>query len=156
VPKQRELPEGESGAWKPARVAAATESEASPHRVLVVDDDHDVRDALCRMLSLKGYGFFAAVGPAEAIALFQARHSEIDAVVTDLVMPGMNGLQLAKELAKVRDVPTIVVSGASDSLLEEHGLIGAENFLAKPVLPDALDAKLRELLEKQSTQGLIA
>jgi CheY-like chemotaxis protein len=98
-------------------------------------------------LSLKGYGFFAASGAVEALEMFRACAEEIDAVVTDLVMPEMNGLELCRELEKVRPVAMIVVSGASDAVIAEHGLIGARNFLAKPVFPDDLDAKLCELLE---------
>jgi CheY-like chemotaxis protein len=99
------------------------------------------------MLSMRGYSFFAATGPAEALELFAQRGGEIDAVVTDLVMPSMNGIELSLEIAKLRSVPTILVSGATDAVLAEHGLIGARNFLAKPVLPNDLDAKLRELLK---------
>ena len=82
-----------------------------------------------------------------AIDLFAQRAVEIDAVVTDLVMPGMNGIELSREPEKVRLVPTIVVSGARGAVPAEHGLVGAKNFLAKPVLPNDLDAKLRELLK---------
>jgi signal transduction histidine kinase/CheY-like chemotaxis protein len=115
-------------------------------RVLVVDDEPEVNAALCRMLQYKGYEALPALSAAEALELFHARSDEIDAVVTDLVMPGMNGLELCRQIEKVRSVPAIVVSGASDDVIVAHGLAGAVNFLPKPVFPNDLDAKLRAAL----------
>lgn len=154
APKQRDVRNGKVAEWgeRPKSSTSATPASDGP-QVLVVDDDTDVRDALCRILSMKGYGFFAAATPRDALALFKERAAEIDAVVTDLVMPEMNGQELARAMLEVRPVPILVVSGASDQVLATHGLVGASNFLAKPVLPDDLDGKLRELLRDRRREA---
>jgi len=81
-----------------------------PARILVVDDEADVRDAVCEALTALGYAPDAAGGAAEALERF--RPGRYDLVITDFGMPGMNGLQLARRLRALEPgLPITVFSG---------------------------------------------
>jgi CheY-like chemotaxis protein len=80
-------------------------------RILVVDDDEGVRDAVCDVLSELGYAAEAVSGAGEALDRFRA--ARYDLVVTDLAMPVMNGLQLARRLRALSPgVPIMIFSAA--------------------------------------------
>jgi CheY-like chemotaxis protein len=90
----------------------APELAGDGHRILVVEDEEAVRDIVCRLLAKSGYEVFAAANPAEALHLCRAEGLEYDALLTDVIMPGMSGTQLAAELRSDRpDLPVLFMSG---------------------------------------------
>ncbi|HVY47492.1 MAG TPA: ATP-binding protein, partial [Minicystis sp.] len=103
-------------------------------RVLLVEDEPLVRFVAARILRDGGYVVLEAATPDEALAIARDAGTLIDALVTDVVMPGMNGERLAREIDKLRPgIAVLFVSGYADAALEP-----TVAFLAKPFTPDAL------------------
>jgi two-component system response regulator MprA len=117
-------------------------------RVLVVDDEPPVREALERALRLEGYDVELAAGGSEA--LDRLRRDPADAVVLDLLMPDVDGLEVCRRVrADGRRTPILVLTardGVSDRV---SGLdAGADDYLAKPFALEELLARLRALLRR--------
>lgn len=118
-------------------------------RILLVDDDEQVREILRKRLLKSGFEVLEAMDAEAALDLF--RNSPVDAVITDLVMPGKGGQALIKELrAQDPDVRIVAISGALDqdvpALLAEADRLGALRTLPKPFtseqLLDSIDSVL--------------
>jgi signal transduction histidine kinase len=117
--------------------------------VLVVEDEELVRVAARRILERHGYVVLeAADGPA-ALALSEQHEAAIELMITDVVMPKMNGRELARRIVALRPtIKVIYVSGyADDAIGEDRLLRGGAAYLQKPFSPDALLRKVRELLD---------
>ncbi|MEA2225646.1 MAG: two-component system, OmpR family, response regulator MprA, partial [Solirubrobacteraceae bacterium] len=117
-------------------------------RVLVVDDDRAVRDALRRVLTLAGYEVQVAEGGSEAIeAVVQAVP---DAVVLDLGMPDVDGLEVCERLRMLGNrVPILMLTARVEISDRVAGLdAGADDYLVKPFALDELRARLRALLRR--------
>jgi two-component system response regulator MprA len=114
--------------------------------VLAVDDDAHLLAVLRDGLSSQGFSVVLAENGAEALERL-ARHS-VDIVVTDLAMPGMNGLQLARRCKQLKPALPIVMLTAWDLLItdEERVEHGLDAVVPKPVRLDELAALLRELV----------
>ena len=111
-----------------------------------MDDDDAVRALAARVLEDEGFVVIEAAGPTEALAVCE-RQECIDLLLTDVVMPGMNGRELARRVAALRPgLPVLFVSGYDDSLAD--GGVSVEPFLAKPFSPAVLAARVRELLQR--------
>ncbi len=119
---------------------------ASP-RILVVDDDFDLRDLLSTYLGANGFGVVSAGnGVAMRSALAQGT---FDAIVLDLMLPGEDGLALTRALRTTSDVPILMLSARGEELDRVIGLeVGADDYLAKPFGPRELLARLRALLRR--------
>jgi CheY-like chemotaxis protein len=115
-------------------------------RVLVVDDDPVVQRSFDRVLSGKGYAVISAANAAEA--LVKLAREEYDAVYTDIRMPGIDGLQLARRLKAKRPwLPVVIVTGyGSDASESEAKSIGVSGFLHKPLSPEMIEASAGDLL----------
>ncbi len=114
-------------------------------KILVVDDESSCRDSLRRLLEVWGYQVLAAGTGEEALEKVQEHHPE--AILTDLVMPGMSGIELVEKLRYEYPVPIIVMSGQGTIETAVEAIkLGATDFLEKPVEP----GKLKILLEKMA------
>ncbi len=122
---------------------------ATPLRVLVVDDDPGMRDGMA--LSLKRAGFFTEQARGGDEALRMVRPGAYDAVVTDLRMPGMDGLQLTARLKAVDPALPVLLITAFGSLeaAREAMRLGAFDFLAKPFSPDELTSAVNKALKAE-------
>ena len=108
--------------------------------VLLVDDEEQIRTMARNMLERKGYTVYTAADGHEALQEFEARRDEIDCIVLDLSMQGMNGEETVRQFReRSYDVPIIVSSGYSDSEISKRfdgaGLAG---FIQKPYRADKL------------------
>jgi two-component system response regulator MprA len=122
-------------------------------KVLVVDDDRAVRDALRRVLTLGGYEVQTAEGGAEAIeAVVQ---SVPDAVVLDVGMPEIDGLEVCERLRRLGNrVPILMLTARVEVSDRVAGLdAGADDYLVKPFDNDELKARLRALLRRTGPDG---
>jgi len=109
----------------------------APPRILLVDDDEFVRDALGISLEMLGYDVAYASDGLAALAEVARRRPE--AIITDLQMPGMDGLALLREMAVVnRNVPVIAISGGGPEALAAARRLGAVEAFDKPVMDDDL------------------
>ena len=117
-------------------------------RVLVVDDEATVRDIVRRYLVADGFEVAeAADGPQ---ALDQARALLPDLVVLDVLMPGMDGLEVLRRLRTATDVPVILLTARAEEVDKLVGLsVGADDYVTKPFSPRELVARVRAVLRRQ-------
>ena len=126
-------------------------SEMRP-RVLLVDDEHSVRESLYTLLEGDGYEVLAASNGPDALAIFRQSSRPIELLVTDYNMPEMSGLQLARDCSLLcNDLSVLYVSGCRpDEDLEADLRARKRGFLAKPFRGNDLLRKARELLLVES------
>jgi two-component system, cell cycle sensor histidine kinase and response regulator CckA len=134
-----------------AEVPAAREVSGGSERLLVVEDDDNVRRMLVRTLEGAGYDVHAASGGADGLAWARGQQGKFQLLVTDVVMPGMSGKQLATELtAEFPRVRVLYVSGYTENTIVHRGVLEeGVDFLAKPFSPSDLRARVREILDRR-------
>jgi DNA-binding NtrC family response regulator len=117
--------------------------------VLVVEDDAQVRAVARGILRRQGYRVLEAANAGEALLLCENHPETIHLLLSDVVMPGLSGPALAKRLSSARpSMRVLCMSGYTDDAIVRHGILEAEiAFLQKPILPDMLARKVREVLD---------
>jgi PAS domain S-box-containing protein len=142
------LPRHQPAGTQPARAASAP-AVGGKGTVLLVEDEPAIRQVTVRMLARLGYTVISAGTPGEAIQLAREYVGEIDLLLTDVVMPEMNGRDLAKNLLSLRPgLKRLFVSGYTANVIAHHGVLDqGVLFLQKPFSIEALAAKVREALD---------
>lgn len=123
-------------------------------KILMVDDERSIRDVLNRALTEAGNSVFCVADGAQALDTLKA-HPDFDLVISDIRMPGIDGVTLLKEIKKVRQVPIILITGFAEiaETLDAHAL-GADAFIAKPFTKtDLFDAIGSCMARKASATG---
>jgi CheY-like chemotaxis protein len=117
--------------------------------ILLVEDEEQVRAVAADILVRGGYRVLVATDPAHAIELARSHPQHIDLLVSDVVMPVMSGPELARAIVAVRPTIKILhISGYTDDSIVRHGMVANDvPFLQKPLTPDALKRKVREVLD---------
>ncbi|MGH9414885.1 MAG: PAS domain S-box protein [Terriglobales bacterium] len=140
--------EARQAARTPSRAAAAC---GGGETILVVEDEDGVRELTCEALRSRGYEALDASGPGRALQLLDGYTGRLDMVITDVVMPEMDGLELARRLAeRRRGLPVLFVSGYADlETAKRRELERAAGFIQKPFTPEMLAAKVRAVLDEQ-------
>ncbi len=117
--------------------------------ILLVEDAAPVRTLARRALEARGYTVLDAADGPSAIELSRRHSGVIDALVTDVVMPGMSGRELAERLAPTRpEMKVLYTSGYTDDAMVRQGVLSAGvAFLQKPFVPDTLARKVRDVLD---------
>jgi CheY-like chemotaxis protein len=123
--------------------------------VLLVEDEDFVRGVTREVLEMEGYQVLEATNADDAIALFNENDGKVDLVLTDVVMPGMNGRDLAELLANGRPaLKTIYMSGYTENAVLRRGLEkDSSAYLQKPFALETLIAKVREILGTDHPSG---
>ncbi len=118
--------------------------------ILLVEDQSSLRELAQIMLEKDGYHVVAAESPAKALEIAEEYEDEIHLLVTDVVLPGMNGRVLAERLSKRRpETKILFVSGYTEDIIAHHGeLDPGTNFLEKPFTHETLSAKVRAVLDR--------
>ena len=117
--------------------------------VLVVDDETAVRRFACRVLERAGYGVLEAVDGVEALELIQSQTVSFEAVVSDIVMPRMNGVELMQALSVSQpELPMILMSGYATSALSELGIVTPCSILPKPFSGERLLAEVSRCIRR--------
>jgi CheY-like chemotaxis protein len=120
--------------------------------ILVVEDEAGVRHMMTRALEDAGYRVLPAAGATEAIEVVARTPGKISLMLTDIVMPGKNGRELAERLEELSPgIPVLFTSGYTDGEIERRGLLrpGAA-FVQKPLTPHALAHAVQKTLEAAS------
>jgi two-component system cell cycle sensor histidine kinase/response regulator CckA len=117
--------------------------------ILLVEDDSQLRQLTSAVLTECGYKVLAAAGTEEGLALCRANHHDIHLLVTDVIMPGMNGRQLAEQVKQISpSTKVLYVSGYTNNAIVHYGVLDPGLwFLPKPFSLTALVAKVREVLD---------
>ena len=117
--------------------------------LLLVEDEDSIREPATEILESRGYLVLPARGGAEALAAARAHAGPIDLMITDVVMPGMNGNQLAEELRSLRPgMRVLFISGYPEDAIAHHGVLDAgKAFLQKPCPAAVLLRTVREVLD---------
>jgi PAS domain S-box-containing protein len=134
----------------PVAVPAATPARVhGSERILLVEDDEQVRELARSVLARQGYQVITAVGGAEAISLMDGREDAVDLLLTDVVMPEMSGKDLFDHLAVTHpDLRVLYMSGYTDDVIAHRGVIDeGVNFIQKPFTVQALAARVRQVLD---------
>ena len=119
-----------------------------PH-ILVVDDEPLVRRFASRVLGEAGYTVATAGDGAEALELVRALSDPVRVVVSDIVMPRLNGVQLLEALSRSHpDLPVILMSGYAPMQLAERGIAAPCSVLGKPFPPELLLAEVRRCIDR--------
>jgi DNA-binding NtrC family response regulator len=117
--------------------------------IMVVEDDDGVRELVRLMLEANGSTVLAVETPDEAARVCTERPAAVDLLLTDVVMPEVNGRVLAERLgALAPEMRILFMSGYSDEAVHRHGVLGeSAAFLEKPFTERALTRKVREVLD---------
>jgi DNA-binding NtrC family response regulator len=131
-------------------LSSVSEVVAGSGTVLVVEDDQAVLTATTEFLSSIGYHVLSAANGIEALRMIESYSGAIDLMLTDVVMPVMNGTKLASLVSASRpEMKVLFVSGHAEKALVRKGLTDFRaRFLEKPCSFESLSAKIRETLEE--------
>jgi two-component system cell cycle sensor histidine kinase/response regulator CckA len=142
-------------------VDAAVDSPAMPTQsaslrgteaILLVEDEASVRNVVRNILSRHGYEVLEARSPEEALSIAR-RRPEIDLLISDVVMPRIDGPELSRRIVKLRpEVRVLFMSGYTDDSLIRYSVDSDVAFLEKPLTPESLTRKVREVLDRTSVR----
>ena len=120
-----------------------------PAKLLVVDDDAELRELIAAFLAKQGYQI-VAVRDGQAMDRALA-NQDLDLVILDLMLPGEDGLSIARRLKRETDIPIIIVSAQGEDVDRIVGLeVGADDYMAKPFNPRELLARIRAVMRRSS------
>jgi len=143
------LPRQEQPEFVESKHDDSLETYSGVETILLVEDESSVRRMFREALNVAGYRVWEAGNGAEAIGQWGSALNSIDLVVTDIVMPVMNGLRLAEEFRSKRpDIKVVFMSGHSEEVINgQRGPNPSSDILQKPFGPDVLVRKVREVLD---------
>jgi CheY-like chemotaxis protein len=119
--------------------------------VLVVEDEQEVRKLAVRVLKRQGYKVLEASQGDDALRLCEEHNRPIQLMVTDVVMPGMDGRELTNRLMLLHpEIRVLYMSGYTGNTIVHHGVLeDGINYIQKPFTVGALAGKVREVLDKK-------
>ena len=130
-------------------VLELAEEDRGTETVLVVEDQEMVRRLIRTMLEMRGYRVLTAGDRDEAIEVAEASQGRFDLLLTDVVLPGPNGVKLAKELSDRFDIRVLYMSGFTENGIVHRGILDPGRLLLqKPFTIKQLISKVREALER--------
>ena len=144
------LPAMQEAAPRPGTPEPSLVPQRGSETILLAEDEPQLRAAIARMLAGLGYRVIAAADGAEALALARAHASHIELLITDVMMPGLRGPELAERLLQERaSVRTLFISGYAHAAALEPARRDGAGFLGKPFTLEQLAAAVRERLDRR-------
>ncbi|MGD9010563.1 MAG: response regulator [Desulfobacteraceae bacterium] len=133
---------------KPAEADIDVDVRGGSEKILFVDDEDTLVDLGKQMIEFLGYRVTALVNSLEALDLFKKDPYAFDLVITDLVMPGMSGDELAQNILAIRpDIPVVLITGFSEQMTSEKAeLIGVKKLVTKPIAMKDMARLIRDAL----------
>jgi len=127
-------------------------TDSDTPRILLIDDEPSIREPLGEYLEAQGFAVSAAESAAEARSILRAQG--VDLVVSDIMMPGEDGLSLTRHLRETSSIPVILLTARAEDTERIIGLeIGADDYVVKPFNPRELVARIRTVLRRTQANG---
>jgi PAS domain S-box-containing protein len=120
--------------------------------ILLVEDESNLRRLACQYLETQGYQVLEAADGAAAVQICAAHQGDIDMLLTDVIMPGMNGRELARRILSLRpSIKVLYMSGYTENTISHNGMLDpGVNLLQKPFNLQSLKERVREVLDSES------
>ncbi len=133
-----------------SRGAVSSPAGGGTETILVVEDEKQILTLCGKVLAGQGYTVLAAGDPEEALALCREHEGPIHLLITDVIMPGMNGKDLKERIERIKPkIKTLFMSGYTSNVIAHHGVLSGEYcFMQKPFTLEALSSKVREALAR--------
>jgi CheY-like chemotaxis protein len=146
------LPRVEDEVEETAINRAVSEWPSGVETILVVEDEQIVREMVVKLLKRLGYNVLEAQNGGEALMLSEKHTAPIHLLLTDVVMPGLSGREVAERLNLIHpEMKVLFTSGYTGNIIVDHGVLRKElSFIGKPYSPEALAKKIREVLERKN------
>ncbi len=143
------LPVSDDGEPALPRMESTDMAAHGDETILLVEDNEQVRRMASRILKSAGYSVIAAANGGEALLACERGPEDIDLLVTDVIMPGMNGRELQERLSQLRPgLRVLYMSGYTDAVIARHGVLDwGVRFVGKPFNPKALTVAVRNALD---------
>ena len=145
------LPRTEQSADSSKAARLATQAPGGAEAILLVEDQPEVRGVIADTLVRHGYDVLVAANGVEALSILERHEGDVHLLVTDIVMPGMSGRDLAERLVAARpDLRVLYMSGYTDDVITRHGVVLETGmaFLQKPFTPNLLLQTVRDILDR--------
>jgi CheY-like chemotaxis protein len=145
-----ELPRVEQAVSAPVTPVVDAAPKNGTETILLVEDEPVVRRLVAEILETTGYTVLPAADGPSALELLQRHKAPVDLLLTDLVMPGMSGREVAQVVTQMHPATHVVyMSGYTGSVIDHHGIVEeGVTFVQKPFSADELSRALRSLLDK--------
>jgi DNA-binding NtrC family response regulator len=141
------MQEANQGRIESPKTVDTDADEGRKQTILLVEDEEMLRALLCEALELEGYKVISCSHPKEGIEASQRHGGEIDLLLTDVVMPGMNGLAMAKMIKKIiPELRVVFMSGYTEHALSDGEIDSQFEYLQKPFTLLRLRQKLARVL----------
>lgn len=122
------------------------------HNILICDDEEDIVSALEIYLKAENYGVYKAYNGKEAIDILM--HEDVQLVLLDIMMPGIDGIETISRIRKISNVPVIFLTAKSEDIDKVLGLnVGADDYVTKPFNPIELQARVKSQLRRYLKLG---
>ncbi len=121
-------------------------------KILVVDDDKEIAEAIAKLLELNNFNVFKAYDGIEALKI--VRECDVDLVIMDVMMPNLDGMSALKILREENNIPVIILSAKSEDYDKVLGLqVGADDYIVKPYNPQELVARVNATIRRYMFLG---
>lgn len=144
------IPEGKPEIDKVKIEVAENDEMTGTGRILAVEDDENILDLIKKVLENFGYKVVTSTKPVEILKTVSDTKQKFDLLITDVVLPGMNGRELSESMQKLQpDLKILFISGYTADIISTHGLDSAKNFLQKPFHISGLAKAVKKALAKE-------
>lgn len=121
------------------------------YKILVVEDEKNIREVIREYAEFEGYTVFEAEDGMEAIAM--CRQNDFDVIVMDVMMPRLNGFSACKEIKKIKDIPVLILSARGEEYDRLFGFeMGIDDYVVKPFSPKELMARLNVIVKRNQNK----
>ena len=121
-------------------------------KILICDDEELIRNVIKEYLKIEHYDVYEASSGDEGIEI--VKNKDIDLVIMDIMMPGMDGYQATKEIKKIKDIPFIMLSARGEEFDKLYGFdIGIDDYVTKPFSPKELEARIKAITKRISSKS---
>lgn len=116
-------------------------------KVLIVDDEQDIRELIKFYMNKEGYEVIEAKDGEEALSIFESEY--IDLAIIDVMMPKMDGFELVENIKEIKDVPCIMLTAKGESKDKLRGFsVGVDDYVVKPFDPNELMARVKAVMRR--------